>query len=985
MNDPGELQQNQLPLQVEEPAPRMDQKAQEGGQPPALGAEPGASMLRTILPILAGATFLVYLTMITAPNPRAVFLVTTLMLVVEGIAYAILRFKRARASGIVLTSGLWLVLAITAYYSEGVSNAPYIGLVIVVLIAGLVIRGNSGWIFAALNAVLGFVLVVASLSGNLPTAFIPYHPVSFWIAMVVISIASAGLITLAVNQLQAVLTQSQRQARAMAQTNRELGALRTELEHQAAERIRQLQERTHYLEAAIEISRATSSTLDREQLMQVVVTLICEQFSLDYAGLYLVDPTNTWAILRAEHNAPGSPMEIRGGDSNPPVGGDGDGARYLETAPPSPQDARQIPLGAGLIGLCIANAQPRLGQTQDFQGQPGSEAAIPLRSRDKIIGGLHMVSREGSSAFDEAKIIIFQTIGDQIAIALENASLYQENLLAQSEMQRASGKASQEAWNEILRRGTNLSFRYDRSADRIMPLQAEQATATQENDTLLLPIPVRDQVVGTIHLTKGTERPSKTEAGPESMAAFNDEEITLLRTIIEQLGIALDSSRLYQDTQRLAYREQLTSEVTTRIRETLNIETVLKTAVEEIQKTLGLSEVVISLAEGQEWFVSRPTISVQARPDGVTQSGSVWYPEMQQAIHLGKPVFGPQNPEGQTLARMAIPIQVRGTVIGAINTSRPIAPTAGATGSEGTPQDQQGQAATPENQWTSDEIAFLEAVAEQLGVALDSARLYAETQQRAEQERLVSEVTSRIRASLDMKTVLATATREMCEILRLAEAEIRLGQGDGPLPEVQGLTQDESAAEQERQHTQEALRGAPQDEAVLLRAQQDLGYYCRAGGEPQPLRGPWRPEMSEARLAGRRLQPNDWTLVIPIKIRQETTGVLLLCKSPGSGVWTAHEIDLVEILSDRLSAALESAQLYEETRRRAERERLTSEITARLRASNDPQTILQTAASELRRALRADKTKVIIQPLTELNPETKPADSEPGPEHPEGQ
>ena len=98
-----------------------------------------------------------------------------------------------------------------------------------------------------------------------------------------------------------------------------------------------------------------------------------------------------------------------------------------------------------------------------------------------------------------------------------------------------------------------------------------------------------------------------------------------------------------------------------------------------------------------------------------------------------------------------------------------------------------------------------------------------------------------------------------------------------------------------------------------------------------------------------------------------------------------QEMDLVDTLSDRLSAALESAQLYEETRRRAERERLTSEITARLRASNDPQTILQTAASELRRVLRAGNTKVLIQPLAELHPETNPADSEQGSEHAEGQ
>jgi GAF domain-containing protein len=65
---------------------------------------------------------------------------------------------------------------------------------------------------------------------------------------------------------------------------------------------------------------------------------------------------------------------------------------------------------------------------------------------------------------------------------------------------------------------------------------------------------------------------------------------------------------------------------------------------------------------------------------------------------------------------------------------------------------------------------------------------------------------------------------------------------------------------------------------------------------------------------------------------------------------------------------LESARLYEETRRRAERERLTGEITARIRASNDPQTILQTAAHELRKALQADRTQLVIQAAVEESP-----------------
>ena len=68
-----------------------------------------------------------------------------------------------------------------------------------------------------------------------------------------------------------------------------------------------------------------------------------------------------------------------------------------------------------------------------------------------------------------------------------------------------------------------------------------------------------------------------------------------------------------------------------------------------------------------------------------------------------------------------------------------------------------------------------------------------------------------------------------------------------------------------------------------------------------------------------------------------------------------------QTLSERLGSAVESARLYEETRRRAEREQLTSEIIAKMRATNDPRTILQTAAFELRKALNVDRAQLLVK------------------------
>lgn len=161
----------------------------------------------------------------------------------------------------------------------------------------------------------------------------------------------------------------------------------------------------------------------------------------------------------------------------------------------------------------------------------------------------------------------------------------------------------------------------------------------------------------------------------------------------------------------------------------------------------------------------------------------------------------------------------------------------------------------------------------------------------------------------------------------------------------------------------------------VIGAQPNLGYRADISGPAEPSTGGWSPEMTAAKTGARPVLADARTLAVPIRIRDQVTGVVRLVKPPETGAWTAEEVALVETLSDRLSAALESARLYEETRRRAERERLTGEIAARIRASNDPQAILQIAASELRNALQLNRVNLMVQ--YEAKPTRSPENASP--------
>jgi GAF domain-containing protein len=132
--------------------------------------------------------------------------------------------------------------------------------------------------------------------------------------------------------------------------------------------------------------------------------------------------------------------------------------------------------------------------------------------------------------------------------------------------------------------------------------------------------------------------------------------------------------------------------------------------------------------------------------------------------------------------------------------------------------------------------------------------------------------------------------------------------------------------------------------------------------------GAWAPEMLQAAQSGEMISTGDGTVAIPIKDREHILGTLRLRK-PGGYPWSKEEISLAETLAQQLYLALENARLYRETQRRAERERLAGDITAKMRRSNDPQEILQTAVHELRQALNLHQVGPSPKPVL-TTPET---------------
>ncbi|MCI0507574.1 MAG: GAF domain-containing protein [Gammaproteobacteria bacterium] len=99
---------------------------------------------------------------------------------------------------------------------------------------------------------------------------------------------------------------------------------------------------------------------------------------------------------------------------------------------------------------------------------------------------------------------------------------------------------------------------------------------------------------------------------------------------------------------------------------------------------------------------------------------------------------------------------------------------------------------------------------------------------------------------------------------------------------------------------------------------------------------------------------------VPIMLRGKTIGTLSV-QVPKTERVSGDQIDLIKAVADRVALSAENARLFEETTSRATRERVVSDITNKIRSTNDPQEMIKTATAELQRVLGATRVEIIPQ------------------------
>lgn len=370
------------------------------------------------------------------------------------------------------------------------------------------------------------------------------------------------------------------------------GALVTQAQ-QAAERA--LRHQAVQRETAAEVSQVASSILAPDALIRRVVNLIRERFDLYYAGLFLVDedgtlsgePGGKWAVLQA---------------------GTGDAGRAMLDA------GHKLEVGGdSMIGWCIANKRARIaldvGQEavrfdNPYLPETRSELALPLVSRGVAIGALTIQS-EREAAFTEADVTVLQTMADQLANAIQNASLLARSQAAVRELEAVQRRYEQRAWTDYVQSLAAPHYEAGHTeseplGDAVLPeiqqaMAEKKVTALSDNDSatphaaLVAPITQRGEVViGALGI--------HDEAGRQ----WTEDEIALVEAVAERMSLAAENLRLLDETQRRAVREQLVSEVTARIRTPMDMNAILQAAVRELGQAMGVERVSVYLASAED-------------------------------------------------------------------------------------------------------------------------------------------------------------------------------------------------------------------------------------------------------------------------------------------------------------------------------------------------------------------------------------------------
>ncbi len=613
---------------------------------------------------------------------------------------------------------------------------------------------------------------------------------------------------------------------------------------------------------------------------------------------------------------------------------------------------------------------------------PQSWLGVPLITANQVVGALVLLDTERENRFKDSDMRLLSTIATQIASTIRTSSLLQESERKAVQLQTAAEIAREtiglldldnllshsinlirerfgfyhssvflmddERKFAVLRESTGEAGRQMKAREHklgvgsqsIVGWVTQNARARVADDVTADPMHRPNPLLPATRSELGIPlRIGETVIGALDVQstipyAFAPDDITILQVIADQIAIAVENARLFSTTREYLSRHRSLYQVTTAAASSTTLDNALFSAAQGLRVTMNGARVALFLLSPEKdmlvvrahsGFNSREVEKMQVT---LGQGVQGWVASNKQPSLVSSTAADSRylmiDPDIQS--ELCVPLIHRDELLGVLDIQSPHF-----------------------SAFSEDDVQLLGTVASSLAAIMSSTSLFEQVTQERERLRHLYEEAIGMAGppSGDMESLMRSALERVRSVSGADCVSIAFPSGEEEV-RIEMCT-----CEPHLKHITGLIAHYGQDViGEALSTNQTVKYTPASTGTLSR-------SLAQAGIKTALALPLQWT--------GRTIGGLLLSRMSSERNFSTEEVQLANLLALQVAANLESARLFDQTRRQAEREHLLFEITNRIRRSVDMQGILTTTASELSRALGARRASIKIG-LAETSP-----------------
>lgn len=379
--------------------------------------------------------------------------------------------------------------------------------------------------------------------------------------------------------------------------------------------------------------------------------------------------------------------------------------------------------------------------------------------------------------------------------------------------------------------------------------------------------------------------------GHHRSGRFSQNDIPLLEAVITQIGLAIENALLFKNQSERSVQLSLINEVSQAATSILNLDVMLATVVEAIQRSFAFYSVTIHL-----YNADTQLIELRARATADRRSLS---PNSLTAHQLKQGLIGWSVATSKTIlandvtqdarylatekkevrSELCVPITLGIKTIGVLDLQ-----------------------STQLEAFDKYHVSALETLADQLAIAIENARLYEEINQHAEELKSLNEISQAITSVLDLQNTLTLVTDHTTRLMNVAAASVALR--DDEMKEVWFA----------------AAFGEGSEAVIGLRMPlgQGLAGWVADQGKPVIVPDVYIDQRFFVEIDKRSGFTTKSILCVPLQTKGRTIGAIEVMNKK-NGTFNKDDLELLQALALSAATAIENAQLYEEQTRTIKR------------------------------------------------------------------